>query len=61
MDMGEGVDVDRELDEERRATSSAVADAIASAQAAGPSSSVATPGLTSDPSDPAEGEGPRPT
>jgi regulator of protease activity HflC (stomatin/prohibitin superfamily) len=61
VDMGDLMGPDREVDEERRATSSAVADAIAEAQAADPSSRAPRPGLTADPSDPAEGEGPRPT
>jgi regulator of protease activity HflC (stomatin/prohibitin superfamily) len=61
VDMGESLAVERESDEQRRSTSSVVADAIASAQAADPSSHTPTPGVTTDPSDPAEGEGPRAT
>jgi hypothetical protein len=66
VDMGESLAVERESEEQRRSTSSVVADAIASAQAADPSSRTPssprpTPGVTTDPSDPAEGEGPRAT
>jgi regulator of protease activity HflC (stomatin/prohibitin superfamily) len=55
VDMGEALPVDRTSDESRRSTSSVVADAIASAQAADPASHTPTPGVTTDPSDPAEG------
>ena len=62
VDMGVALAVERESDEQRRATSSVVADAIASAQAADPTSHHRpSPGVTADPSDPAEGEGPRAT
>jgi regulator of protease activity HflC (stomatin/prohibitin superfamily) len=61
VDMGDLGGIDEQADQERRATSSAVADAIAEAQAADPSSRTPRPGLTADPSDPAEGEEPRTT
>ncbi len=61
VDMGESLESLRSSDDERRSTSSVVADAIADAQAAASPSATPKPGVTSDPSDPAEGERPHGT